>query len=114
MRKDGQSTGHDEDPALRDRLDPEVFALPVERLRRGHYTDAYFNLTKAVLEHDESHPTVIMQVFQKQAGVVLGGMDEAIAILKLCSGCRAENDAGGEGSWTDGWPESDRPRAARW
>ena len=30
------------------------------------------------------HPRVLMQVFQKKEAV-LGGMDEAIAILKLCS-----------------------------
>ena len=30
----------------RSRLDPEVFRLPVERIREGYYTDAYFNLTQ--------------------------------------------------------------------
>jgi hypothetical protein len=29
------------------RLDPAVFRLPVEELRAGFYTDAYFNHTKA-------------------------------------------------------------------
>ena len=33
----------------RERLDPEVFRLPVERIRQGYYSDAYFNLTRDLL-----------------------------------------------------------------
>ncbi len=39
-----------------------------------------------------------MQVFQK-AGSILGGIDEAIAVLKLCSGRHVD------GGWVDGWDE---------
>jgi nicotinate phosphoribosyltransferase len=53
-------------------------------MREGYYTDAYFNHTRDTLLADERHPRVVMQVFQKRAAY-LGGMDEAIAILKLCS-----------------------------
>ena len=66
------------------RLPPEIFDLPVEKMREGYYTDAYFNHTRAALLADGRHPRVVMQVFQKHRAV-LGGMDEAIAILKLCS-----------------------------
>jgi nicotinate phosphoribosyltransferase len=66
------------------RLDPEVFDLPVEKMREGYYTDQYFNHTRAALLEDGRHPRVVMQVFQKH-DAYLGGMDEAIAILKLCS-----------------------------
>lgn len=66
------------------RLDPGVFDLPVEKMRAGYYTDAYFNHSRAALLADERHPRVVMQVFQKKYAY-LGGMDEAIAILKLCS-----------------------------
>jgi nicotinate phosphoribosyltransferase len=66
------------------RLPPEVFDLPVEKMRDGYYTDAYFNHARAALLRDERHPRVVMQVFQKKHAF-LGGMDEAIAILKLCS-----------------------------
>jgi nicotinate phosphoribosyltransferase len=66
------------------RLDPEVFDLPVEKMRTGWYTDAYFNHTRAALLRDGRHPHVLMQVFQKRHAY-LGGMDEAIAILKLCA-----------------------------
>ena len=58
----------------RTRLDPAVFRLPVDRIRSGWYTDAYFNLTKHLLEAEDRHPTVLMQVFQKQDSV-LGGID---------------------------------------
>ncbi len=68
----------------RDRLPSEIFDLPVEKMREGYYTDAYFNHTRAALLSDGRHPRVVMQVFQKKRAV-LGGVDEAIAILKLCS-----------------------------
>ena len=68
----------------RTRLDPSVFDLPVEKMRAGWYTDAYFNYTRAALLEDGRHPRVVMQVFQKKHAF-LGGMDEAIAILKLCA-----------------------------
>jgi nicotinate phosphoribosyltransferase len=68
----------------RERLSPEVFDLPVEKMRTGYYTDAYFNHARATLLQDGRHPRVVMQVFQKQHSY-LGGMDEAIAILRLCS-----------------------------
>jgi nicotinate phosphoribosyltransferase len=78
------------------RLDPEIFRLPVERIREGYYSDAYFVYTKELLEHEGRHPHVTMQVFQKQNSL-LGGIDEAIAILKTCSG-HAKN-----GTWIPGW-----------
>ncbi len=69
---------------MRERLDPAVFDLPVEKMREGYYTDAYFNHTRAALLADGRRPRVVMQVFQKKHAM-LGGMDEAIAILMLCS-----------------------------
>jgi nicotinate phosphoribosyltransferase len=68
----------------RKRLDPRVFDLPVEKMRAGYYTDAYFNHARATLLEDGRHPRVTMQVFQKKHSY-LGGMDEALAILKLCA-----------------------------
>jgi nicotinate phosphoribosyltransferase len=53
-------------------------------MRAGWYTDAYFNHTRAVLLENGRHPHVVVQVFQKKEAW-LGGMDEAIAILELCS-----------------------------
>ena len=85
----------------RQRLAPDVFRLPVERMREGYYSDAYFNHTKILLEEEGHRPSVLMQVFQKHDSV-LGGIDEAIAVLKLCSGER-----GPDGEWIDGWPRLD-------
>jgi nicotinate phosphoribosyltransferase len=68
----------------RQRLDPEVFRLPLERIRAGYYSDAYFNFTRQLLVETGHRPSVTMQVFQKEHSV-LGGIDEAIAVLKLCS-----------------------------
>ena len=53
-------------------------------MRAGWYTDAYFNHARATLLADGRHPRVVVQVFQKNRAW-LGGMDEAIAILRLCS-----------------------------
>ena len=82
---------------IRERLAPDIFRLPVERIRDGYYSDAYFTFSKELLEAEERRPNVVMQVFQ-QKEAVLGGIDEAIAILKLCSGHRRP-----DGSWEDGW-----------
>jgi nicotinate phosphoribosyltransferase len=68
----------------RKRLDPQVFDLPVEKMRAGWYSDAYFNHARAALLRDGRRPQVLMQVFQKKNSY-LGGMDEALAILKLCA-----------------------------
>ncbi len=69
--------------AARKRLPPEIFDLPVEKMREGYYTDVYFNYARHVLLEDGRRPQVLVQAFQKKQAV-LGGMDEAIAVLKLC------------------------------
>ncbi len=68
----------------RERLSPDVFDLPVEKMREGYYTDAYFNHTRSALLADGRHPRVLVQVFQRKHAM-LGGLDEALAILELCS-----------------------------
>jgi nicotinate phosphoribosyltransferase len=85
----------------RQRLSPAVFRLPVEKIRDGYYSDAYFNYTKELLEHDDHHPRVVMQAFQRQESF-LGGIDEAIAVLKQCSGYR-----GDDGKWVNGFKDLD-------
>ena len=70
--------------ARRERLDPSVFHLPAQRMRSGYYSDKYFVRAREALVADDHHPRVLMQVFMKSRGY-LGGIDEAIAILKLCS-----------------------------
>jgi nicotinate phosphoribosyltransferase len=83
------------------RLEPSRFELPVERIRDGWYTDAYFNNSKLILEAEDRHPRVLMQVFQRH-DARLGGIDEALAVLELCSGHRAA-----DGSWIPGWEQLD-------
>jgi nicotinate phosphoribosyltransferase len=72
-------------PPLRppERIPPERFNLPVERMREGYYSDKYFVRTRDVLAATGRNPRVTMQLFQKQHAC-LGGVDEAIAILKSC------------------------------
>ncbi|MGH2913691.1 MAG: hypothetical protein ACRDMX_01765, partial [Solirubrobacteraceae bacterium] len=102
------------------RLDPAIFRLPVDRIRQGYYSDAYFVLTRSLLQAEDEHPHVTMQVFQKHDSI-LGGIDEAIAVLKLCagradaasgadahaadaaSGADAHADADTGGGWINGW-----------
>jgi nicotinate phosphoribosyltransferase len=85
----------------RERLAPSTFRLPVEKIRDGYYSDAYFNHTKTLLEADGHHPHVVMQVFQRETSI-LGGVDEAIAVLKQCAGRR-----GPDGRWIPGFKDLD-------
>jgi nicotinate phosphoribosyltransferase len=78
------------------RLRPEIFNLPVEKMREGYYSDTYFNRARQILEADGFRPIVRMQVFQRNQAV-LCGIDEALAILKLCSGRRDPRT----GEWLD-------------
>jgi nicotinate phosphoribosyltransferase len=80
----------------RTRLDPAIFRLPEVRIREGYYSDAYFNFTKELLEATGHRPRVLMQVFQKRESL-LGGIDEAVAVLKRCAGCYRG------GQWVPGW-----------
>src|SRR4051794_10312186 len=66
-------------------------------MREGYYSDQYFNLTRDLLLEEDRHPRVLMQVFQKEHSI-LGGVDEAIAVLKRCAGRRLP-----DGGWEDGW-----------
>ena len=66
------------------RLDPGIFNLPVAKMRAGYYSDKYFVRAREILLADRYRPRVTMQVFGKNPAF-LGGVDEAIAILKLCA-----------------------------
>ena len=81
------------------RLPSEVFDLPVDKIRTGYYSDAYFNHTQKVLERSAHRPRVLVQVFHRRAAV-LGGVDEAIAILRECAGLVRD-----DGAWESGWED---------
>lgn len=91
------------------RLPVETFALDVERLRSGYYSDAYFSNTMRILEALSARDytfagrsdllavdtagvrngdiEVEMQFFpRRQPVTVVAGLDEAIAMLKTCTG----------------------------
>lgn len=61
-----------------------MFDLPVDRIRAGEYSDVYFNRARAALREDGRQARVTWQVTSKRAGWV-GGIDEAVALLKLAS-----------------------------
>jgi nicotinate phosphoribosyltransferase len=69
-------------PRRRKRVDPAAFGLPVEDLRRGAYSHSTALLSRDVLVADGRSPRVMVQIIAEQDGL-LGGTDEAIALLKL-------------------------------
>ena len=71
-------------PRRRKRIDPAAFRLPVDEIKSGVYTDAYFMRAREILRQEKRPPTVRMQFTGKDEGWV-SGVDEAIAMLKLCA-----------------------------
>jgi nicotinate phosphoribosyltransferase len=71
-------------PRRKKRLDPAAFNLPAEQIRAGFFTDTYFVRSRDVLRAEGRSPRVLLQVTGKQVGY-LGGIDAAIAVLKLCA-----------------------------
>ena len=69
-----------------ERLRPQVFRLPVEKIRAGYKSDIYFARTKLILERDGRRDRVTMQVFQKGRDAVVVGTDHALAILHVGAG----------------------------
>lgn len=65
------------------RLAPSTFNIPVTEIRRGYRSALYFWRTKKIMEANDTNVT--MQFFQKN-NAVLCGIDEALAILRLCAG----------------------------
>jgi nicotinate phosphoribosyltransferase len=69
---------------MKQRLSAEIFRIPVDEIKSGFYSDSYFLRTREILEKDNHHPRVMMQVFQRQHAVICG-LDEAIAIINKCA-----------------------------
>jgi nicotinate phosphoribosyltransferase len=69
-----------------ERLRPETFRLPVEKIRAGYKSDIYFARTKLILEKDGRRDRVTMQVFQKHPSAVIVGTDHTLAILHTGAG----------------------------
>ncbi|MDB4888300.1 MAG: Quinolinate phosphoribosyl transferase [Gemmatimonadetes bacterium] len=71
-------------PRRKKRIDPALFELPVERIKAGLYSDVYLNRSRDALRASGRSARVTWQVSAKRDGW-LGGIDEAVALLKLCS-----------------------------
>jgi nicotinate phosphoribosyltransferase len=71
-------------PRRRRRIDPALFELPVDRIRAGEFSDVYFNRARAALRAEGRQARVTWQVTVKRAGW-LGGIDEAVALFRLCA-----------------------------
>jgi nicotinate phosphoribosyltransferase len=69
-------------PRRRKRLDPASFDLPVERIKAGYFTDKYLDRARDALRAAGRSPRVLVQVASPAGGHV-GGVDEAIALLKV-------------------------------
>ena len=91
-------------PRRRKRIDPAAFRLPVDEIKSGVYTDAYFMRAREVLRQEKRPPTVLMQFTGKDEGWV-SGVDEAIAMLKLCADdwSALTVQALYEGDWYESW-----------
>lgn len=91
-------------PRRKRRVDPALFELPVARIRAGIFTDAYFNRARLALRADARPARVTWQVSAKRGGW-LSGIDEAVALFKLCSDDFAALDVHAlyEGDRVDAW-----------
>ena len=69
---------------MKNRLPVEHFHFPVEQIKAGYYSDAYFMRTIEILNGDNHHPRVLMQVFTREH-VVVCGIDEVIALIRTCA-----------------------------
>ena len=69
---------------MTNRLPVASFNFPVEKIKAGYYTDAYFLRSAEILNGDNYHPRVLMQIFARD-NVVVCGTDEVIALIKTCA-----------------------------
>lgn len=67
------------------RLNPNVFKVPMDKIRTGYYSDKYFMRVSEILRKEQYNPHVLYQFFVRKPAVVVG-IDEALAILKYCTG----------------------------
>ena len=95
-----------------ERLRPEVFRLPIEKIRAGYKSDIYFARTKLILERDRRRDRVTMQVFQKHPDAVVVGTDQTLALLHVGAG--AYRDRARAESLFERYLAAERRLYARW
>ncbi len=71
---------------MKKRLDPSVFDLPVQEIRRGYRSAFYLWRAKRILEKENKHSLITHQIFQKKDDVIICWTDEEAAILKCATG----------------------------
>src|SRR5262245_28586054 len=71
-------------PRRRKRLDPSAFNLPVEQIQQGLFSDVSLFSARDIVRRERRVQSVLMQISGKHEGW-LSGIDEAVAILKLCA-----------------------------
>ena len=65
---------------MAERIPVENFSFPVEKIKAGYYSDAYFMRAREILNGDNHYPRLLMQVFSL-ADVVVCGIGETLALL---------------------------------
>jgi nicotinate phosphoribosyltransferase len=73
------------------RLDPQVFKVPIDKIRAGYYSDKYFLRVSQILRKEQYNPHVLYQFFVRKPAVVVG-LDEALAILQYCTGYYSDEE----------------------
>lgn len=68
------------------RLMPDLFRLPIEKIRAGYKSDTYFNRTRTILRAAGQPHRVEVQLFQKEPGAMVCGIDQVLAILHAGTG----------------------------
>ncbi|HOK40333.1 MAG TPA: nicotinate phosphoribosyltransferase [bacterium] len=66
-------------------LNPLLFKLPVNKLRNGYFSDKDCVSAKDVLFKENNNSKILMEFSVNSAGVACG-IEEAVLILKLCTG----------------------------
>ncbi len=67
------------------RLNPSIFKVPIDKIRTGYYADKYFTRFVEVLKKDGLKKNALYQFFPRKDSVIVG-IDEALSILKFCTG----------------------------
>jgi len=76
---------------MTNRLPFTTFQFPVEEIRCGYYSAVYFLREKRILEKEMPDTRGLMQVFNKVDGATVCGIDESLALLRLCAGQWRDN-----------------------
>ncbi|BBE31100.1 nicotinate phosphoribosyltransferase [Tepiditoga spiralis] len=73
------------------RLNPNVFKVPIDKIRNGYYTDKYFTRYVEVLKKDKINKKVLYQFFPREDATIVG-IDEALAILRYGTGYYSDEE----------------------